>query len=116
IVHVNDVETIAALNQIAGSTLGERECSLLKFWDSPSLPDPAQRAALLCAARIFGIFLGEVGEISTSFDLLQNVFSFSARGVERLGINFSVRTRERRLDQNMPHVHLLGHAVLLAML
>src|SRR5882757_1540911 len=67
--HADDVKTIAAFNQIAGLSFGERKGSLLELRDSAAPSDPAQFAAAFCAARVVGILAGDFGEITTGFYL-----------------------------------------------
>src|SRR5262249_6050780 len=55
-------------------------------------------------------------EIPSGLHLLQNVFRLLAGFFNSLCIDFPIRTRQRRLDQNMPYVHLLGNAVILTTL
>src|SRR3984957_5264025 len=63
VVNANNVEAVAALYQIAGLPLGERERSLFKLGNGLAFTDPAQRSALLRPARVFGIFLGKILEL-----------------------------------------------------
>src|SRR5205085_7978550 len=69
-----------------------------------------------CAARIFGIFLRELREISAGLYLFKDIFRFLAGVFRALGIHFSIGGREWRLDQNVADVHLLGNTELVAML
>ena len=55
----NDVEAIAALHQITDLALGQRERSLLELGYRAAPADQAQFPALLCAAGIVGILLGQ---------------------------------------------------------
>src|SRR5207244_12823888 len=116
IVDVNDVETVTALHQIAGAAFRERERRFFKFGNRAAFANPAQRTAILGAARIFGILLGEFRKISASLYLLKDVFRFLAGFFRALGIYFSIGAWKWRLDQNMPDVYLSSATELIAML
>ena len=63
----------------------------LELRHGAALANPAQRTAVLAAARIFRILLRQLGEISARLQLLQDVFRLLARLLHALGINFSIR-------------------------
>src|SRR5262249_23619155 len=67
-------------------------------------------------ARILGVFLGKLGEIPSGLHLFQNVFRLLVGFFHSLWIDFSIRPGQWGFDQNMPHVHLLGNAVILTTL
>ena len=72
----DDVEPVAALHQVAGLSLGERERRLFEFRNGAAAADPAQFAAVLGAAWIVGILRRQFREIAARLHLLQNVFGF----------------------------------------
>ena len=66
---------------------------MFEFRHGAALANPAQRTAILAAARVFRIFLGQLGEVSARLQLLEDVFRLLARLFHAFGVNFSVRTR-----------------------
>ena len=80
------------------------------------LPIQPEGTAVLSAARIFRIFLGQIGEISARLQLFENVLRFLARLFHSLGVNFAIRAGQRSLDQNVAHADLLRHPVIVAVL
>ena len=73
VVDADDVKTVA-LHDVAGLALGQREGSLFELGYGLALADPAERSALLRAAWIFGVFLGEFFKIRPALQLLKEVF------------------------------------------
>ena len=116
IVDADYVEAITALHKIADLSLGKRKRGLLKLGDGLAFADPSERSALLGAAGIFGIFLGEFLEIGSALHLLEQILSAALRFGDALIVNLAVRTRKRRLDQDVADLDLLGYAVLIPML
>src|SRR5208282_781506 len=116
IVHTNDVKTIAALHQIADLPLGQRESGLLKLRNRATLADPSQRPAFLRTARIFGILFGQVLKLCSRLDLLEDIFCALLGLRHALLIHFPVRSWQRRLNQNVTDLRLLGHTILIAVL
>src|SRR2546423_7937705 len=113
---MNDMKSVAGLDQVACPPFWQRERGLLKLRDHSSLPDPAIGTAVLSAARIVGIFLCQVGEIAASFHLLQHILRFGAGSIDSFRINFPIRSRQRSLYQNMADVPLLRDEVLIPVL
>ena len=90
VVDANDVEAVAALHQVADLSLGQRERRLLKLRNGLALADPAQRSALLRAARVFRIFLGQLFELRAALQLLQQIFGALLRLGDALLVHFAV--------------------------
>src|SRR6266568_1920446 len=92
VVHVNNVEAVTALDQVAGAAFGERKRSLLELGDGPSLSNESQRPTILGAAGIVGVFLGQIGKITPCLYLLQDVLGLGAGSILLLGVHFAVGT------------------------
>ena len=64
IVDVNDVEAVTALDQVAGTALGQGEWRLSRTRGQSSLADPSREPPFWADARVLGILLGQLGEIA----------------------------------------------------
>ncbi len=115
VVRVDDVEAEGAAHQTAGLALLQRERGLIELRNGLPVLDPAQRAAVVLAAGIVGILLGQVGEIAARIDLLQDRLGLRLGVGNRFFVHLAVH-RFRRLDQDVPRHHLVGHAVFFAVL
>ena len=74
----NDMEAVAALDQVTSLSLAERERGILEFRHGAATADQPEFAATLGAAGIVRIFFRKLGEISAGLDLLQHVVGFRA--------------------------------------
>src|SRR5208282_3642669 len=113
----DDLETEAALNQVAGLSLGEGKGGFVKFsYAGTAAAEPAQLAPVFGASGVFRIFLRQLGKISPRLDLLQYVFGFGPRIGNCFLILLLARRGQRSLDENVADFYLFGRAVLVAVL
>src|SRR5882757_9503678 len=71
----DDVEAILGFHQVGNFAFVEAEGGFLEFGHGLALRNPAQVAAFVLGAGIFGVFLGEIVELGAFFGLLEDVFS-----------------------------------------
>ena len=86
---LNDVIAELGLDHVGDLARLQTEGRLFKRRHGHPALNHAQLAALLLAARVIGIGLGQCGKVSAALDLLQQVFSLLLGG--RIG--FCVRAR-----------------------
>src|SRR5579872_3240475 len=90
IVHMNNVESVAALNEVAGPTLRQTESRLFELGNRTAAPNPSNRTAIFCTGGVFGILSRQFRKVSAGFNLLQDVFSFFSCGFDTIRIDFAV--------------------------
>ncbi len=78
--------------------------------------DPAERSALLGAAGILRVFLGELFKIRPALELLEEIFRTALRFGGALLVDFTVGSGEWGFDQNVANLDLFGNAIFFAML
>ena len=104
---MNDVEAVAGVNDAGCLSDRSAEGRLLELRYGYAFLDPAELAALNLAARIVGVVLGKLGEISAVVQLVENVLC--------LGFGFGIRLGIIAVDfdQDMPHLDLRVDLVVL---
>src|ERR1700747_640734 len=107
---LDDVEAILSLHEVRDFAFFQVEGHGLKLRNSLALNDPAEVATLVLAARIFGVLLGEFGEILAAAGLLQNIFGLFA-GFFPFSVGFADGHEQDVLDMNA-----VGHFILLNVL
>src|SRR5207237_6518882 len=117
VVYVDNYECITGADHITVLSLCNGadcvlDCGIGKY----IRPDPAERSTILGGTSVLRVLFGEIRKIPTGLHLSQNVLCFGASRVQCFLIDFSIGSRQWFLDNDLPHVHLLGHAVFLTML
>src|ERR1019366_9474015 len=113
---MDDVEAIVGANDARGLAHRRSEGSLLELGNRASARQWRQQPAIRCAPRIFGVLLGQIGEVGAALQLLRNVVRLGPCCIHALLINFAVSIRRRCLDQDVPHGHCLGNTILILVL
>ena len=103
--HLNNVEAVLRLDQVRNGAFGQAEGGGLKFRDRLSSDDPAQVPALILA-RVFGVLLGQVGEIRAMLGLIEDILGLFL-DLGNLGIGLA-----DGLEENVGDMRTVLHLVL----
>ena len=107
---LQDVIAELGLDHIGDLPGLQSKCRLFKCRHGHAALDHAQLAALLLAARIVGVGLGQCGKVSAALDLLQQGFGFLFGRC--IGLRVSTC---RHLDQDVPDLDFFRHLEILLM-
>ena len=113
---MDNVEAVAGADDARGLANRRIEGGLLELRNRAAARDRRQQPAILCAPRIFGVLLGQIGEVGSALQLLLNVVRLGPRCVHALLVDLAVSIRRRCLDQDVAHGHRLRNAVLILVL
>src|SRR5262249_8712653 len=105
---LDDMEAIFGLHEVRRSAFGERKRGVFKLLDGLASNDPAEIAALILRAGVFGVFLGEVLKLGTGLlrlfeDIVSLLLDFR---------DFRVGLTDGH-EQNVLDFHAIGNLVLL---
>src|SRR5262249_31062733 len=107
---LNDVIAVLGANEAGGLSGLERKGSLIEFRNGSSVLEEAEFAALLLAAGVVGVFLREIGEVSTVVQLVEDAL--------RLGLRRGVSLRIGTVDlyEDVADLHLVLDLIVLQVL